>query len=186
MGHRKLAFILVFCVFSTALWGQSTISAGGVPAPTPTPTPVSQTAYSSNEASDNPVKFLRNMGQDQKDIWTSPFKARIQDLNWIIPLTGLSVGLINADAEITSRITGTSTFSVHASTISNAGVGILVGGSGGLYLLGKIKGDEHKKETGILVVEAAANSYVVGNVLQLVTQRARPNDGNGQRRFLQQ
>jgi hypothetical protein len=79
------------------------------------------------------------VGQDQKDIWTSPFKARIQDLNWIIPLTGLTVGLINADAEIPSRISGTGTFSVHANTLSNAGVGILVGGSGGLYLLGKFK-----------------------------------------------
>ena len=183
MVHRNLAFILVFCVSATALWGQATISSGTVPAPTPTPTPVSQTADNSHEASDNPVKFLRNMGQDQKDIWTSPFKARIQDLNWIIPLTGLSIGLINADAEITSRITGTSTFSVHANTLSNAGVGILVGGSGGLYLLGKIKGDEHKKETGILAVEAVANSLIVGGAFKLVTQRARPNEGNGQGDF---
>jgi hypothetical protein len=132
----------------------------------------------SRYASDNPLKFLRNLAYDQKDIWTSPFKARVQDLNWIVPLTGLSVGLINADAELSSRIKGTSTLGKHSSTISNGGVGLALGGSGALYLLGKYTGDDHKKETGILAIEAATNSLIVGEVLKAVTQRARPSDGN--------
>ncbi|HEV7551275.1 MAG TPA: capsule assembly Wzi family protein [Candidatus Angelobacter sp.] len=132
----------------------------------------------SHYASDNPVKFLRNLGRDQKDIWTSPFKARVEDLNWIVPLAGVSIGLINADAELSSRIKGTSSLSKHSSTLSNGGVALLLGGSGSLYLLGKFTGDPHKKETGILAVEAATNSLVVGEVLKAVTQRARPDDGN--------
>jgi Capsule assembly protein Wzi/PAP2 superfamily len=185
MGHSRLAFILVFFVSTTAIWGQSSDNAGtaSVSPPVPTPTPVAQATSNFRPATDSPTGFLRNLGQDQKDIWTSPFKVRTQDLNWIIPLTGLTFGLINADAEITSRITGTSTFSVHANTFSDAGVGLLVGGSGGLYLLGKIKGNDHQKETGILAVEAVANSLIVGETFQLVTQRARPNDGNGQGDF---
>ena len=47
-----------------------------------------------------------------------------------------------------------------------------------LYLLGKYTGDDHKKETGILAIEAATNSLIVGEVLKAVTQRARPTDGN--------
>ncbi len=60
---------------------------------------------------------------------------------------------------------------------------LALGGSGGLYLLGKYRHDDHKKETGILAIEAATNSLVVGEVLKAVTQRARPTDGNKQGDF---
>ncbi|HZD93411.1 MAG TPA: capsule assembly Wzi family protein, partial [Candidatus Sulfotelmatobacter sp.] len=134
-------------------------------------------------ASDNPVKFLRNLAQDQKAIWTSPFKVKIQDLNWLVPMAGLTAGLINADAELASRINPTNSFSKHAGTISNAGLGIALGGSGGIYLLGKIRGDAHQKETGILATEAVVNSYAFFTAVKLVTQRARPTDGNGRGEF---
>jgi Capsule assembly protein Wzi/PAP2 superfamily len=178
MGNCRLACVLVLFITATATWGQSNGSAPAAPSPTPTPTPVPHAVDDSHYASDNPLKFLRNLAYDQKDIWTSPFKARVQDLNWIVPLTGLSVGLINADAELSSRIKGTSTLGKHSSTISNGGVGLALGGSGALYLLGKYTGDDHKKETGILAIEAATNSLIVGEVLKAVTQRARPTDGN--------
>jgi hypothetical protein len=181
MGNCRLALLIFFFV-ATATWGQSSNNSAARSAPTPTPTPVAH-ADDSHYASDNPVKFLRNLGRDQKDIWTSPFKARIQDLNWIVPLTGVSVGLINADAELSSRITGTSSLGKHASTVSNGGIALMLGGSGSLYLLGKYTGDEHKKEAGILSVEAATNALVVGEVLKVVTQRARPDDGNHKGEF---
>src|ERR1051326_8972351 len=126
----------------------------------------------------NVLMVLRNLAHDQKDIWTSPYKARVQDLNWIIPLAGMSAGLLNADAEMSSRITGTSSLGKHSSTVSNGTVGLMLGGSGALYLVGKYTGDEHKQETGILAVESATNSLIVGYVLKAVTQRARPTDGN--------
>src|SRR4029077_21120694 len=201
MGHSKPAFLLLVFVVTTAAWGQSlngagtdasgtdtsgTDGAGGTAsaaAPTPTPAPTPKVVDDSRQASDNPVKFLRNLAYDQKAIWTSPFKARIEDLNWIVPLVGVSAGLINADAELSSRITGTDTFSRHSSTISNAGLGLALGGSGGLYLLGKFKHDDRQKETGILAIEAATDSLVVGEVLKAVTQRARRTDGNKQGDF---
>ena len=176
MGNSKLAFLVI--LFASAMWGQSHDPASTSSAPAPTPTPVPQVHDDSRQASDNPVKFLRNLGRDQKAIWTSPFKARVEDLNWIIPLAGVSAGLINADAELSSRIKGTSTLGKHSSTISNGGVGLALGGSGALYLLGKYRGDDRQKETGILAVEAATDSLVVGEVLKAVTQRARPTDGN--------
>ncbi|HEV7673604.1 MAG TPA: capsule assembly Wzi family protein [Candidatus Angelobacter sp.] len=178
MGNCRLALILVFFVTTTASWGQSSNTTAAPSTPTPTPTPVQHRVDDSHYASDNPVKFLRNLARDQKDIWTSPFKARVQDLNWIVPLAGVSVGLINADAELASRIKGTSTLGKHSSTLSNGGVGLLLGGSGALYLIGKYTGDDHKKETGILAIEAATNSLIVGEALKAVTQRARPTDGN--------
>ena len=129
MGNCRFALLLVIFFAVTATWGQSSDNSTAPSAPTPTPTPAAQRpADDSHYASDNPVKFLRNLGRDQKDIWTSPFKARIQDLNWIVPLTGVSLGLINADAELSSRITGTSSLGKHASTVSNGGLGLLLGG----------------------------------------------------------
>jgi len=177
MGQSKLAFIFLLLIVTTASWGQSVDGAEGSPAPAPTPSP-SPSIDDTHYASDNPVKFLRNLARDQKDIWTSPFKAKIQDLNWILPIAGLSAGLVNADAELSSRIKGTSSLGRHASTISNGGLAAALGGSGGLYLLGKIRHDDHQKETGILSIEAATDSLAVVEVFKFATQRARPTDGN--------
>ena len=171
---RTTAFL--FLLFAVAARGQSFYS--NLPsAPTPTPTPAGN--YDDRKlASDNPAKFLRNMAQDQKDIWTSPFKVKVQDLPWLVPMAGLTAGLINADAELSSRVNPNNAFSQHASTIANAGLGMAIGGSGGLYLLGKIRGDARQKETGILGTEAVLDSYIFFTGVKLVSQRARPKDGN--------
>ncbi len=134
-------------------------------------------------ASASPPVFLRNLARDQKAIWTAPFKARIQDLNWIAPMVGLTAGLINADAELSSRIDTTGTFSKHGSTIANAGVAAMVGGAGGMYLLGKLKHDNHETETAILAGEAVVNGVIVTEVLKAITRRERPKDGAGQGLF---
>jgi len=157
---------------SISLWCQDSPS----PAPKPTPAPASDDDR--HLASDHPVKFLRNLARDQKDIWASPFKVKPRDLNWILPWAGLTAGLINADAETARRVNPNNSFSKHASTISNGGLGVALGGSAGIYLLGKIRADEHQKETGILASEAVVNSYIVFTAIKLVTQRARPTDGN--------
>jgi capsule assembly protein Wzi/PAP2 superfamily protein len=187
MGHRKLAFILLFIAVTGASWGQAVIGPqDGVSlsdSPPAGPVQKSAAADAFHSASDHPVEFVRNLARDQKAIWTSPFKAKINDLNWLVPLAGLTAGLINADAELSSRVDTTSSFSRHASTISNGGLGLALGGSGGLYLLGKIRGDRHQQETGILAIEAATDSLAVNQVFKLVTQRARPTDGNQKGEF---
>lgn len=130
-----------------------------------------------------PSQFVFNVLRDQKNIWSSPFKARIQDLNWIVPIAGVTAGLINADAELSSRIDTTGTFARHAGTISNAGVALALGGAGGLYLLGKFKTDDRQREAGTLGIEAGADSLIVTEALKLVARRERPTNGTGQGRF---
>ena len=169
---------LLFFVISLSSWGQSFNSNPGLD-PRPTPSPVFSTREDARTlASDNPGKFLHNLAHDQRAIWTSPFKVRIQDLNWLVPMAGLTAGLINADAELSSRINPNESFAKHSSTIANAGLGVALGGSAGIYLLGKVRADDHQKETGILATEAVVNSVAFFNVVKLVTQRARPKDGN--------
>jgi hypothetical protein len=181
MGQSRFAFIFLLFAFTAASWGQ--VSDGMASTPTPSPTPKAFSVDDTHAASDNPVQFMRNLGRDQKAIWTSPFKARIQDLNWLVPMAGLTAGLINADAELSSRINVNNTFPKHSGTVSNVGVGIALGGSAGLYLLGKIHSDQHQKETGILAIEAATNSVIVTEVFKLVTFRERPTEGNQQGDF---
>jgi Capsule assembly protein Wzi/PAP2 superfamily len=137
----------------------------------------------SHHASAAPGPLLRNLVDDQKDIWTSPFKARVEDLNWLAPAVGLTAGLINADSELSSRISTTGTFTKHSGTVSNAGVALIVGGAGSLYLVGKLRSDDHQQETGLLAAEAAFNSLIVTEALKLATRRERPTDGTGQGRF---
>jgi Capsule assembly protein Wzi/PAP2 superfamily len=179
---RKTAFLFLSLAITVSSWGQSS---GANHSSVPQPTPAPSSSYDDDRplASDNPVKFIRNLGRDQKDIWTSPFKVKIEDLNWLVPMAGLTAGMINADAEMASRVNPTNSFSQHAGTISNAGLGIALGGSGGIYLLGKIRGDAHQKETGILATEAVVNGYIFFTVVKLATQRARPTDGNGRGEF---
>lgn len=137
----------------------------------------------SDAASIVPSRLLRNIAMDQKDIWTAPFHARIHDLNWIVPAVGLTVGLVNADAELSSRLDNTGTVFKRSSTISNGGVAALAGLAGGIYLLGRAQADDHKQETGILAGEAALNAIIVNEVLKVGFRRERPLDGTGLGRF---
>jgi hypothetical protein len=130
-----------------------------------------------------PGPFIRNLAFDQKAIWTSPFRARVRDLNWIVPMVGLTAGLINADQELLSRIDPTGTLARHGSTLSNAGLAVAVAGGAGLYLMGKVQDDDHKRETGILAGEAAVNGVIVVEALKAVTRRDRPEDNAGKGEF---
>lgn len=130
-----------------------------------------------------PPIFLRNLADDQKTLWSSPFKARVEDLNWLIPIAGITAGLINADSELSSRVSTSGTLAAKSSTISNAGLAVAVGGTGSLYLLGRWHQDDHQQETGILSGEAAINSFLIDEVFKFATRRERPADGAGQGRF---
>ncbi|PYP82464.1 MAG: capsule assembly Wzi family protein [Candidatus Angelobacter sp. Gp1-AA117] len=126
---------------------------------------------------------MRNFAIDQRDIWTSPFKIKVNDLNWLLPMAGLTAGLLNADAELSSRIDPNGSFSSHSSTISNAGLAAAVAAPAGMYILGKWHGDDHQREAGILSGEAFLNAYLVNEVFKITTRRERPNEGNGQGEF---
>jgi membrane-associated phospholipid phosphatase len=130
-----------------------------------------------------PSIFLRRLAGDQKDIWTSPIKTRIRDLEWLVPLAALTAGSIKTDTDISSRISTTSSLRRHSNTFANAGVTAFVASAGGFYFIGRWEGNDHARETGILAGEAAIDSLVVDEVIKIATQRERPLDGTGQGRF---
>jgi hypothetical protein len=184
LASALLCLILVAPSCMRGQSGSSDVHNSGASQTSPANSPKTS-AEDSRPATVVPGPLLRNIVYDQKTIWTSPFKARIQDLNWIVPIVGFTAGMINADAELSSRIDTTGTFSRHAGTISNAGLAAAVAGGGGLYLMGKVRADDHQQEAGIIAGEAAIDSVIVAEALKVVTRRERPDDGTGQGRFFE-
>lgn len=175
------AALLLTLAWTPFAQAQAPDTTTGTRASAPSPKPQAEP----RPASAAPFPFILNVAHDQKTIWSGPFKARVQDLNWIVPVIGVTAGLINSDAELSSRIDTTSSFAQHADTISNGGVALALGGAGGLYLLGRYHGNPHQRETGILGIEAATDSLLVTEALKVATWRQRPTAGTGQGLFFQ-
>jgi len=175
---RSGAVLLLLCCTICCAQDSST------PRPQKPPAPAKKTKPAPpRPASLVPQQFAGNFAYDQKVLWTGPFRARIQDLNWLVPAIGMAAGLINADSELSSRIDPAGSLARNSKTLSNAGLGVAVAGAGSLYFFGRARSDDHQRETGILSGEAALNGVVITEVLKLATQRERPNDGTGQGRF---
>jgi membrane-associated phospholipid phosphatase len=122
---------------------------------------------------------------DQEQIWTSPAKIRFSDAQWLVPLSGITAGLFVTDADYSRQLSHNPTTIGNYSTASNVGIGALVGGAGGMWLLGQIKHNEHWSETGFLSGEAALNSLVAVESFKYSLQRERPYQGNGSGPFFQ-
>jgi len=134
-------------------------------------------------------RTLKGLGkeflQDQEQIWTSPAKLRFSDTEWLVPLSGITAGLFVTDTEYSKHLSHSPTTISHYNTVSTAGIGALVGGAGGMWLLGHVKHNEHWSETGFLAGEAALNSLVVVESLKYSLGRERPYQGNGTGPFFQ-
>lgn len=122
---------------------------------------------------------------DQKQIWTSPAKLRFSDPQWLVPLSGITAGLFVTDSDYSRHISQNPTTISHYKTLSNAGVGALIGGAGGMWLLGHVRHNEHWSETGFLAGEAALNSLVAVEAFKYSMRRERPYQGDGTGPFFQ-
>lgn len=68
-------------------------------------------------------------------------------------------------------------------TFSNYGTFSLAGAAGGMYLLGKIRANDHLAETGFLASEAAVNAVATDFTLKSLFQRERPYQQSGAGHF---
>ena len=136
-----------------------------------------------------PPRTFKGLGKkfllDQEQIWTSPAKVRFSDAQWIVPLSGIGAGLFVTDSDYSKHLSHSPTTISHYSTISNAGIGALIGGASGMWLLGHVKHKEHWSETGFLAGEAALNSLVAVESLKYSLGRERPYQGNETGPFFQ-
>ena len=138
-----------------------------------------------------PVLYLRPTGLakafllDQKQIWTSPTRLRFSDTEWLVPLAGISAGLFVTDRDVSLHLSHDTKTISHYNSISNAGVGALVGGAAGLWLLSYPSHNQHWRETGLLAGEAALNSLIPIELSKYALGRERPLQGSGGGRFFQ-
>ncbi len=128
---------------------------------------------------------LKGAGQDfledQKRIWTSPARLRFSDADWLVPASGFAAALFVTDRDVSAHISNLPSDISHYKNLSNAGIGALVGGAAGLYVLSYPSHNEHWRETGYLAGEAALNSLVAVEALKYSLRRERPfqSDGSG-------
>src|SRR2546430_9955576 len=123
--------------------------------------------------------LARDFLGDQEQIWTSPAKLRFSDTEWLVPLSGISAGLFLTDRDFSKHLSQNPTTISHYKTLSNAGVGALIGGAGGMWLLGHVSHHEPWSETGFLAGEAALNSLLAVESFKYTLRRQRPYQGDG-------
>src|SRR6266446_10495387 len=116
---------------------------------------------------------------DQQQIWTSPARLRFSDTQWLVPLSGITAGLFVTDSEYSKHLSHNPSTISHYKTLSNAGVGALIGGAGGMWVLSHINHNEHWSETGFLAGEAALNSLIAVETFKYSLGRQRPFQGDG-------
>src|SRR5882757_5679567 len=127
----------------------------------------------------------RRFLEDQEQIWTSPAKIRFSDTQWLVPMSGITAGLFVTDSDFSRHLSQNPTTISHYKSLSNAGVGALIGGAGGMWLLGHVRHNEHWSETGFLAGEAAVNSLVAVETFKYSLRRQRPYQGDGSGPFFQ-
>src|SRR6202158_1305029 len=126
---------------------------------------------------------FRELGKDflldQKQIWTSPARVRFSDAQWLVPLSGITAGLMVTDRDFSTHLSRNPNTISRSNNLSNVSVGALIGGAGGMWLLSHATRNEHWRETGLLAGEAALNSFVVVEGFKYPLGRQRPFQGKG-------
>ncbi|MGC2548032.1 MAG: phosphatase PAP2 family protein, partial [Silvibacterium sp.] len=129
-------------------------------------------------------RCLKDLGQDEVGIFTSPLRVKPKDAYWLAPL-GAATGLAFAydtDAEQAAGVDPSRTNT--ANTIADFGSFVATGAEGaGIYFIGVGVQNPKLAETGRLGVEAVIDSGTVTLVTKLASNRQRPRQGNGQGDF---
>jgi len=126
---------------------------------------------------------LKDFVDDQKYIWTSPFRTRWSDATWLAPLGGIAAGLFLTDRQSSASLSQNPATISHYKMISSYGVESMVGAGAGLYFLSFPTHNQHWRETGFLAAEAALDSLATAEALKYSLGRERPYESNGSGSF---
>ncbi|HZC42557.1 MAG TPA: hypothetical protein VE195_00180, partial [Acidobacteriaceae bacterium] len=120
-------------------------------------------------------RCIRDLGEDEIGIFTSPLRLQPKDGYWLAPL-GAATGLAIAyDADASEAVGVDSGRTNTANTIAGFGSFLATGAEGaGIYFIGLAKKDPKLAETGRLADEAIIVSGTVTLATKLVTNRQRP------------
>jgi len=121
---------------------------------------------------------------DQASIWTSPVHTARSDIKWWAIFGGATAALVATDQWTVKQLPNS-----HSQvTISNWGSRFgsaycLIPVSAGFYLFGSSRHDEKFRETGLIAFETLIDANIVAEAIKLVTDRARPTEGDGKGHF---
>jgi len=93
---------------------------------------------------------------------------------------------VMTDSDVSRNLSHVPNTLSHYNTLSNAGIGALVGSAAGMWLLSYPSHNEHWRETGLLAGEAALNSLIPVEVFKYGLGRDRPLQGMGGGGFFQE
>lgn len=152
---------------------------------------VSAAVYSpplhAQEPTDRPLTwrpFVRHIGQDQKSLWLSPFRAGRKEAKWWLLFGTATGGLIASDKWTSKQLPNTPDQIAVSRAASRFGAAYTVApGVLAFYAIGAARGDERMRETGLIGAEALANAVLVNAALKVATWRERPLEGDGDGRF---
>ena len=143
------------------------------------PSSLSPAGDSTSES--NEKLFLSHLLQDQRSLWTSPWRVKPKDAAWLVPMAGITTGLIMTDRTSAHEMSRGNVS--RAGTFSDAALAAYGGGVVGFYLLGRAHGSPQAQETGLLATEAGINSLAIGEALRHAFQRERPTQDDGKGHF---
>jgi hypothetical protein len=177
-GKAVLSFFFIVAlqaVGSPCYAGPQQAGTGSQPEKTDAkPNPDVKTAKATDYDNSLGLHLLDRFARDQEALWTSPAHIRLADAEWLMPLGLLMAVTLPTDTEFSKHLSSSPSRLSRSNNFSNYGLGAMGGLAGGLYLWGQMNHDDHKKETGLLAGEAAANSLVMVYAFKYAFGRERP------------
>lgn len=129
------------------------------------------------------VPFAQHLMTDQEKFWNTPLRLRAKDLEWIGPLAGATAAFVASDSWLSKQIP--SNLVQKSKTASAFAAYSLVSLSAGSFLWGRLRGDDHLSESGLLSGEAALNATATAYLLKEAFRRERPYEGAEHGTFFQ-
>ena len=142
-------------------------------------------AASGQEPGDEALKpmatgLARNILQDQKAIWTSPFHMTRQDARWWLTFGAIVGAAVATDHRSSQQLPNTVDQRRFSRDISQVGAAYtLIPILGGFYVSGVLAKSAKLRGTGVRGGEAVADALIVSEVLKLAARRQRPLEGDG-------
>jgi len=121
------------------------------------------------------VQLPAHILRDQRTIWTSPWNLQKSDLFWLFPLAATTSLLIGTDHHEMTLIHSNLKTQANASRLANVGLAAFAGATALAFGLGRLNGNEHVTETGLLSTEALADTFAVTEAMKFAFSRERPD-----------
>jgi membrane-associated phospholipid phosphatase len=175
------SIVLVVFLFAGSLGAQT------LPEPLPSDPVVADSSAAQPEipVSEKPISeqplspgIMHQLMQDQKSIWTSPFRVKKSDAKWLLPLTAATALAFTKDQQISHKFDAYPSLQKKSLSFSQIGGPLATfGTAGALLAIGKMTGNDHMAGAGFRGVEALTYTQAVMHGLKFITDRKRPGDG---------